>query len=139
MKRMFSKKEVKELSIQASGKKLYRHHFDIVLNHDDLDDIPSGSIVTINVNALSLDEKPWETLSELDGGGYILSAFGTIVHPAVVTDYVFELKIYYKTLDVLLVNIHNLTDGSITAVALDSVDGGDTPSSWEIEDSVTSF
>ena len=119
---------------------LYRHHFDIPLNNTDLAIIPAGYAVNINVNALSTSGTAWETLSELDGGGFIVSAFGTmclISDPTQIdTTRVFELKIYYNALGTLLLNIHDLTDNSVTAVAITSVSSGQTPSTYEIDDSV---
>ena len=115
----------------------YRHHFDIILLHQDLPlIIPEGYQVHINVNALSTSGEPWQTLSELDGGGFIIAAFGTIAYPQILYTHVFELKIFYKSLETLLLNIHDLTDNSVKAVALTSVYDG-IPSQFQLEDSVT--
>ena len=121
----------------SPGTKLYRHHFDIILKHEDLVSIPSGMQVHINVNALSTDSNTWTKLGELDGGGFIVSAFGTISYPQVVTTHVFELKIYYKSLETLLLNVNDLTNNSVSAVAVTTVFGGTTPSNYDILDSVT--
>ena len=110
--------------------KLYRHHFDVVLSHADLPAIPEGSPISINVNAMSTSGDAWETLGELDGGGFIVSAFGML------STNVVELKLFYKASETLLIQINNLSDGSVTAVALTSVNGG-TPSEFELQDSVT--
>ena len=118
--------------------KLYRHHFDVVLTHDDLASIPSGAQVSINVNALSNSATPWSTLSELDGDGFIIAAFGTISYPQVVTSYVFELKIFYSSLNTLLINIHDLTDGSVKCAALTTVNGG-SPNAFTLQDSVSAI
>ena len=91
----------------SSGTKLYRHHFDVVLTPTDFATIPVGYQVHINVNALSTSKTPWATLSELDGGGFIVSAFGTIPNDF---SYIFELKLFYSALNngTLLLNIHDL-------------------------------
>lgn len=120
----------------SGGGKLYRHHFDIVLKHVDLASIPDGAEVRINVNALSNSATPWATLSELDGGGFIVAAFGTITSPVVVTSYVFELKIFYSSLNTLLIDIHDLTDGTVKCAALTTVNGG-SPNTFALQDSVT--
>jgi len=124
----------KEYVDENKGTKLYRHHFDIVVGHLDLPLIPEGTAAFINVNALSTSGEEWETLSELDGGGFIVSAFGTIPN---VYDYIFELKLYYNTLNTLLLNIHDLTDNTVKAVTITTVNNGQTPSTFELQDGVT--
>lgn len=116
--------------------KLYRHHFDIVLGHDDVAVIPAGSTVSINVNALSNSATPWQTLSELDGGGYIVAAFGNIPNNY---SYVFELKLYYNALGTLLLNVHDLTDNTVKALTATTVGGGQTPSTFALQDSVSAL
>ncbi len=124
------------------GTKLYRHHFDIILQTTDLPTIPNGYHVSININALSTSGEEWETLSELDGGGFIISAFGLINDSqGVPADYnhIFELKIFYSSVGngTLLLNVNDLTDNSVKAVAITTVFGGQTPNTYQIEDSVT--
>ena len=138
-RKLWSKKEIHETvndgiksgEIQ-SGTKLYRHHFDVVLTHSDFALIPEGNQVHIQVNALSSSGKAWETLGELDGGGFIVSAFGTYLNT-----FVFELKLFYKALETLLIDVSNLSDNSITALGLTTVGGGQTPSEFPLQDSVT--
>ena len=134
----FPNKKSGVLALTSDCTKLYKHHFDIVLTNDDLALIPAGSSVSINVNAISTDDTEWETLSELDGGGFIGSAFGTISYPSVSYDYIFELKIFYSSLGngTLLLNVHNLTDNSVKCAAVTTVSGG-SPNAFELEDSVS--
>ena len=114
----------------GGGTKLYRHHFDIVLTSVDLPLIPSGVQLHIPVNALSTDKESWDKLEKLDGGGFIITAFGML------STYVFELKIYYKANETLLIHVTNLTDNSVSGLAITTVNG-QTPSQFELEDSVT--
>lgn len=116
---------------------VYTHHFDIVLKHADLSLIPEGMEVHINVNVISNSGTPWTKLSELDGGGYIISAFGTISYPQVITSYVFELKIFYSALNTLLLNINDLNYNNVQAVAVTTVFGGTSPNDYNIQDSVS--
>lgn len=110
---------------------LYRHHFDIPLNHTDLSEIPEGSTVTLNVNAISSSGESWEKLRELDGGGFIVTAF------AMLGGYIFELKIYYKALDMLFIQISDINNGTVGSYVVSTVGGGSTPSTFPILDSVT--
>ena len=124
------------------GSKLYRHHFDIVLTPIDLPTLSSNTQVHINVNALSTNETAWQTLSELDGGGFIISAFGLINDSQGVPidfNHIFELKIYYSSLGngTLLLNVNDLTDNSVKCVALTTVFNGQSPNSYVLQDSVT--
>jgi len=125
------------------AQKLYKHHFDVNLNNTDLPLIPVGYVVNINVNALSASGTAWQTLSELDGGGFIVSAFGfmcLLSDPTQIdTAHVFELKVYYNALGKLLLNVHDLTDNTVKAIAIASVGGGLTPSTYAIQDSVVAI
>lgn len=116
--------------------KLYRHHFDVVLTNADLSLIPEDTQVHINVNALSTSGTAWQILSELDGGGFIVSAFGNIPNNF---NYIFELKLFYASLGngTLLLNIHNLTTNTVKAVAITTVGGGQSPNIFALQDSVT--
>lgn len=118
------------------GTKLYKHHFDVVLTNADLPSIPQGTNVSINVNALSTSGTSWQTLSELDGGGFIVSAFGTIPNNF---SYIFELKLFYASLGngTLLLNIHDLTTNTVKAVAITTVGGGQSPNTFALQDSTT--
>lgn len=120
--------------VAAQGTKLYKHHFDVVLTHADLALIPENSDVHIQVNALSTSGTPWATLGELDGGGFIVSAFGNVPNNYY---YVFELKLFYAAVNALMVNFNNLISNSVTPYAVTSCGGGQAPSTWPIQDSVT--
>ena len=132
-------KDIEILQNKALGGVLYRHHFDVILHYSDIPlALNPGEVVAINVNALSNDSEPWETLGELDGKGMIISAFGTIVLPSVDFTKVFELKLFYKAIETLLIDVHTLSShdvGVITAVTV----AGYTPSEFPIEDSVTAI
>ena len=119
------------------GSRVYTHFFQIVLNHSDLPLIPEGAEVRINVNAISSSGTEWETLSELDGNGYIVSAFGTIVYPQVDPTNVFELKLFYKSLNTILLNVHSLADNSVKAIALTTCGGGQSAKDFPLIDNVT--
>lgn len=103
-----------------AGAKLYVHHFDVVLTDNDIGGLPSGTTVTINVNAISNDGNQWATLEELDGKGYILSAFGQIVLPTPQVSPIFELKLFYKDYGngTLLLQVNNLMDATVTCVTV---------------------
>ena len=120
--------------VRDTGTKMYKHHFDLVVTSQDLALLPSGASFSINVNALSTSGTPWATLSELDGGGFIEMAFGNIPNNY---SYVFELKLFYSALNTLLLNVHDLTDGSVKCAAITTVGGGQTPNTFALEDSVT--
>ena len=88
----------------------------------------------MNFNVISSDGTTWQTLSELDGKGYIISAFG-LLHQGtqiVSQDQVFEAKLFYSALNngTLLLNVHNISNGSITATAVAGLN------SYSLQDSV---
>ena len=129
-----SAKAVYDYIAAVQGSKLYKHHFDVVLTHADLALIPENSDVHIQVNALSTSSTPWTTLSQLDGGGFIVSAFGNVPNNYY---YVFELKLFYAAAHALMVNFNNLISNTVTPYALTSCGGGYVPDTWPIQDSVT--
>lgn len=117
------------------GAKLYVHHFDVVLTDNDLDMLPSGTQVHIHVNAISNDGNEWATLEELDGGGYILSAFGQIVLPTPLPSPIFELKLFNKDYGngALLLQVNDLSSNTISCVM---VTGKNT---FALQDSVSAI
>ena len=119
------------------GSTLYRHHFDVIIAHTDLAALPENAVVAINVNALSTSGDPWIHLSELDGKGYIITAFGTQILPTPSTNYVVELKLYYDALGILLIDLRDLTTNTISTYAISTVSNGILPIAYEINDSVT--
>ena len=123
--------------LQNNSSCVYTHFFQIVLNNADLPSLPAGVEVRINVNAISKDGNKWQTLSELDGKGYIISAFGTITYPSVDPTNIFELKLFSKDLNTLLLNVHNINDNSIKAVALSTCGFGQSPKDFPLHDNVT--
>ena len=111
--------------VATTGTKFYKHHFDVILTHADLALIPENSDVHIQVNALSTSATPWATLGELNGGGFIVSAFGNVSNNYY---YVFELKLFYAAVNALMVNFNNLISNSVTPYAVTSCGGGQVPS-----------
>ena len=109
-----NQEDIERLEKKALGGVLYRHHFDVILTYDDIPNaINYGETVAINVNALSNDSEPWETLSELDGKGAIISAFGTVVSPSIDYTKIFELKLFYKAIETLLIDVHVLSSHAV--------------------------
>lgn len=62
---------------------LYSHHFDVVLSLDQLGfsslDPDNTCCAVINFNVLSNNPTPYAKLSDMEGDGYIASAFGRFV------------------------------------------------------------
>ena len=62
---------------------LYTHHFDVVLSLDQLGlssvDPNNTCCAVINFNVLSNNPTPYAKLSDMEGDGYIASAFGRFV------------------------------------------------------------
>lgn len=123
--------------LQNNSSCVYTHFFQIILNNTDLPLLPAGAEVRINVNAISKDGNKWQTLSELDGKGYLISAFGTITSPSIDPTNVFELKLFSKDLNILLLNVHNLSDNSIKAIPLVTCGFGQSPKDYPLQDNVT--
>lgn len=117
--------------VKTLSTKLYRHHFDIVLNETDFPLIPSGTIVSINVNAISTNPNKWTKFGELDGDGFIVSAFGGDATN------IFELKLLYKALEKVFIEIHQISNMSDLPIVISTVGGGQTPSTFPLQDSVT--
>lgn len=118
----------------STATKLYTHHFDVNLTHDDLEAIPELYRVDLNFNVISSSQTPYTKLSDLDGDGYIISAFG-LLHDGdtPITTQVFEAKLFYKSLQngALLLHIHNLQNNEVSCVIVTGLNN------FELHDSVT--
>lgn len=99
----------------------YIHHFDVNLSHENLSSIPEGSRVDLNFNVISNTETKYTKLSDIDGDGYIISAFGLMYQgDTPLTTYVFDAKLFYKALNggTLLLNINDITNGTIACAVV---------------------
>lgn len=108
---------------------VYSHHFNININAEVVGG--TGTIV-IPVNAISNNPTPYETLNDLDGDGYIVSAFGMIELPTPLTAFVFELKLFYKALSngTCLIEAYDLTSNNVRCYTITNM------GSYALEDSV---
>ena len=133
-------KDIEILQNKALGGVLYRHHFDVILTVTDLPGaINPGDVVSINVNALSNDSEPWTTLGELDGKGVILSAFGVVSYPSISYNNIYELKLFYKAINTMLIDVHSLPTHDVGALVTSTCGNGQSAKDFPIEDSVTAI
>ena len=107
-----------DYSHKNAGTTLYSHHFALIFVDD-----PIYGTFGVDVNAISNNPKPYEKLSDLEGDGYIMSAFGSV------GDSVF--------VDLRLINegtcymyMTQISDGSMSGYYVENM--GD----FEVEDSV---
>lgn len=119
-------------SSSSTVTKLYTHHFDVMFHESGLlageVQFPETMIV-INFNCISSNPTPYTKLGDLEGDGYIASAFGTIVlvsHMELV-GYV-EARIVYE--GTILCNVY-YPDGSIRYITEYNMEN------YEVRDSVT--
>ena len=99
---------------RASNKtytQVYTHHFDVSLS-TDITGFPSG--VSINFNVISNNPTPYQTLSDMDGDGYIISAFCPLEYNGNIIAVV-EGKLFYSALNngSLLVQLNRLGDNTV--------------------------
>lgn len=121
-----------------SYSQLYTHHFDVVLTLEQaFGDLSStiaayggASYVNINFNFMSNNSVAYEELSDMEGDGYIASAFGVYTvggSPA----FVFNAQLVYDGNIVLYVT--NMSDGSVTTLVVPNM------SNYGLEDSVSAI
>ena len=117
---------------------LYTHHFDVVLTLEQAFGDLSSTVAAyggandldINFNILSNNSVAYEKLSDMDGDGYIASAFGVYTiggSPA----FVFNAQLVYDGNIVLYVT--NMSDGSVTTRVVLSM------ANYPVEDSVSAI
>lgn len=86
---------------------LYTHHFDVAISLEALGltdvDPDNGCCAVINFNVLSNNSTPYEKLSDMEGDGYIASAFGRFVSlydnvpvSPVFSSIVFDCRLVYE-------------------------------------------
>lgn len=115
---------------------VYVHHFDVNLNHDDVAAIPSGYRLDLNFNVISNNDEQYAKLSDMDGDGYIISAFGLLHDMATEipsTAYVVEGKLFYSALNggTLLLEFNNITAGTVGCAVATGLNN------YELQDSVS--
>lgn len=130
-------------SSSSTATKLYTHHFDVLceglFGYDSLD---SELVVVFNFNCISDNATPYETLGDLEGDGYIVSAFGIVTQ--VISHFSYTTgNMVYEEMTVGYAEARIVYDGAI----LCNVYTGDSPEvlsyvfydmgDYEVRDSVT--
>lgn len=115
---------------------LYSHHFDVVLTLDQAFGALASTVavyggasyVGINFNVMSNNSTPYETLSDMDGDGYIASAFGVYMvggSPA----FVFNAQLVYD--GNIVIYVTNMSDSSVVTLVVPNM------GNFVVEDSVS--
>ena len=84
---------------------VYKHHFDLVLTSAQTG-LPNDT--TLRFNCVSTTKTPYAKFGDLDGDGFIMSAFGEQAQTVI-----FDARLLYQ--GNLLVYVSNLTDNSVKA------------------------
>jgi len=111
--------EIITTEIDEGGKTtLYSHHFDLIFEND-----PNFGTFGVEVNAISSNPTPYEKLSDLEGDGYIMSAFGSVG-----TSVFVDLRLVHE--GTCYMYMTQISDGTMSAYYVANM--GD----FELEDSV---